>query len=144
MGFRTGMTRFDRIIRRLDLANGVRRADQWIYKQALDLGVMGFFFNELGTKEEAMKYVPIMRKFPRKGLLYTGPIGTRGSGGGPAAWFWGLTGEEYDEHADLWPINPEGDLLMVPMIETIEGVHNSMEIAKVLASRPCTSRGEAI
>jgi 4-hydroxy-2-oxoheptanedioate aldolase len=105
--------------------------NMWIAKQALDLGIMGLLFNELETKEEAMKFVPGMRKPPRKGIPYTGPIGTRGSGGGPAAWFWGVSGEEYNVHADLWPLNPQGDLLMLPMMETITGVKNSMEIAKV-------------
>jgi 4-hydroxy-2-oxoheptanedioate aldolase len=34
-------------------------------------------------------------------------------------------------HADIWPLNPEGDLLAIPMIETVEGLKNVNEIASV-------------
>ena len=38
---------------------------------------------------------------------------------------------EYDRRADLWPLNPEGDLISVIMIETAEAVQNVEEIASV-------------
>jgi len=38
---------------------------------------------------------------------------------------------EYVERADLWPLNPKGDLLAVIMIEDNEGVKNIEEILKV-------------
>lgn len=30
-----------------------------------------------------------------------------------------ITGDEYDRHADLWPLNPEGDLRAIIMIESL-------------------------
>lgn len=36
---------------------------------------------------------------------------------------------EYVQHADLWPLNPAGDLIAIMMIETAEGVRNVNEIA---------------
>src|SRR4029077_12984237 len=38
---------------------------------------------------------------------------------------------EYERHADVWPLNPEGDLLAIAMIETAEGLRNVNEIASV-------------
>jgi 4-hydroxy-2-oxoheptanedioate aldolase len=44
---------------------------------------------------------------------------------------WGISGAEYTQRADVWPLNPEGDLLAIPMIETLEGLKNVNEIASV-------------
>ena len=59
------------------------------------------------------------------------PAGKRGSGAANAAWAWGVTGEEYERRADLWPLNPEGDLLAIVMVESVEGVKNLDEILSV-------------
>jgi 4-hydroxy-2-oxoheptanedioate aldolase len=42
-----------------------------------------------------------------------------------------LSGAEYERHADLWPLNPEGDLLAMLMIESVEGLENLDAIASV-------------
>jgi 4-hydroxy-2-oxoheptanedioate aldolase len=63
-------------------------------------------------------------KFPQ-------PAGLRGYSPANAAFVWGVTPAEYLRHADLWPLNPEGDLLAIPMIETAEGLKNVNEIASV-------------
>ena len=39
--------------------------------------------------------------------------------------------QQYQRRADLWPLNPNGDLLCVFLIETPEGVKNINEIASV-------------
>jgi 4-hydroxy-2-oxoheptanedioate aldolase len=49
----------------------------------------------------------------------------------PAAWFWGLSRPEYSRRADTWPVNPQGELLLLLQIETAEGVRNINEIIKV-------------
>src|SRR5262249_60119228 len=41
----------------------------------------------------------------------------------------GICGEEYDRHADLGPLNPEGDLLAIVMTESVEGLQNLNAIA---------------
>src|SRR5262249_18346057 len=64
-----------------------------------------------------------------KGSTYYEPNGTRGAGTANATWVWGIAGEEYDRHADLWPLNPEGDLLAIVMIESVEGLQNLNAIA---------------
>jgi 4-hydroxy-2-oxoheptanedioate aldolase len=42
-----------------------------------------------------------------------------------------VSGEEYRRRADLWPLNPDGDLLCIIMIESVEGLKNIDEIASV-------------
>jgi 4-hydroxy-2-oxoheptanedioate aldolase len=48
-----------------------------------------------------------------------------------AVFAWGIPAEEYQERADVWPLNPNGDLLAIMMIETAEGLKNVDEIASV-------------
>ena len=38
-----------------------------------------------------------------------------------AAAYWGLTVDEYKEKADVWPINPNGELLISVIVESREG-----------------------
>ena len=46
-----------------------------------------------------------------------------------AAAYWGMTEAEYLEKADVWPINPNGELLISVIIESHEGVANAREIS---------------
>jgi 4-hydroxy-2-oxoheptanedioate aldolase len=103
----------------------------WIPKQALDMGLMGVMFNNIETREQAMRAVQIMRYPQNKGSRYMEPVGLRGHGAGAALWFWGIEEPEYLQHADVWPLNPQGDLLALMMIETATGVKNIDEIASV-------------
>lgn len=105
----------------------------WVVKQSLDIGVMGFVFNTVETKEEAeaavqsMRYPP-WRTFPN---THKGPVGIRGWSPGGAVWAWGIPQEEYRRRADVWPLNPEGDLMAIMIIETEKGVKNVDAIAQV-------------
>jgi 4-hydroxy-2-oxoheptanedioate aldolase len=105
----------------------------WVVKQALDIGVMGFVFNTVETKEEAEAAVKSMRYPPWKAFPNThkGPAGRRGWSPAGAVWAWGIGAEEYRRRADLWPLNPEGDLMAIMIIETQEGVKNVDAIAQV-------------
>ena len=38
---------------------------------------------------------------------------------------------EYERRADVWPLNPDGDLLAIMMIESTEGIRNADAIAAV-------------
>lgn len=102
---------------------------QWVVKQALDIGLHGVIFNGVDRQEQAAFAVRTMRFPQRRDAKYPQPIGIRGSGGGNASWIWGLPGAEYERHADLWPLNPEGDLLATMMIESTEGLSNVDKIA---------------
>jgi 2-keto-3-deoxy-L-rhamnonate aldolase RhmA len=59
-------------------------------------------------------------------------IGTRGRGSeSTAAPVWGLSGEDYLERCDPWPLNPKGELLLGVKLESPEGVANCEEIIAV-------------
>ena len=106
------------------MARFPQEADEsgWVVQQALDMGLMGFIFNGVTSKEQAQVAIKSMRYEP---------AGTRGSGAGNAQWIWGTSGDEYMQRADLWPLNPNGDLLAMLMIETAEGVKHADEIMSV-------------
>ena len=72
-----------------------------------------------------------MRYPQRRGAKYFEPLGLRGFAPMNGPWFWGLNTEDYVRHADLWPLNPQGDLISIIMIETTEGLKNVDEIASV-------------
>jgi 4-hydroxy-2-oxoheptanedioate aldolase len=101
----------------------------WVVKQALDMGLHGVFFNGVDTAEQARLAVSYMRYPPRRDSKYPQPRGIRGAGPGNATWLWGLTTDEYERHADLWPLNPDGDLLATMMIESVDGLANVDQIA---------------
>ena len=104
---------------------------QWVVKQALDIGLHGIIFNGVDNPEYALFAVKTMRYPQLRGSKYMEPRGIRGAGPANATWIWGIAGEEYDRHADLWPLNPDGDLLATMMIESVEGLKNVDRIAAV-------------
>ena len=104
---------------------------QWVVKQALDIGLMGVIFNGVDTKDQAMIAVKTMRYPPMRGSPRREPVGIRGVSTAAASYAWGVSAEEYERRADLWPLNPDGDLLAVIMIESVEGLQNLDAIASV-------------
>jgi 4-hydroxy-2-oxoheptanedioate aldolase len=104
---------------------------QWVVKQALDIGLMGVIFNGVDTKDQATIAVRTMRYPPMRGSTRREPIGIRGVSTAAASYAWGVSGEEYERRADVWSLNPDGDLLAVIMIESVEGLENLDQIASV-------------
>jgi 4-hydroxy-2-oxoheptanedioate aldolase len=102
-----------------------------IVKQILDAGAFGIVLPQVRTKEEAARLVRAMRYPPQRGAKYPNPPGIRGWGPTGALRLWGLSADDYARKADLWPLNPEGELLAIVMIETREGVKNINEILSV-------------
>lgn len=109
----------------------VRRDTDFIF--IFDIGVMGFVFNTVETREQAEAAVKSMRYPPWKAFPNThkGPEGIRGWSPGTAVWAWGIDIEEYRRRADVWPLNPDGDLMAIMIIETQTGVRNVDAIAQV-------------
>jgi 4-hydroxy-2-oxoheptanedioate aldolase len=92
---------------------------------------MGVVFNGVDRPEQALTAVRSMRYPPLKGAKFPEPAGTRGYGTAAATWAWGVSAAEYERRADVWPLNPEGDLLAIVMIESAEGLENVDAIARV-------------
>ncbi len=90
----------------------------------LDAGVSGIMFVEVETAEEAAMGLAAMR--------YASHGGTRPDesvGSAPA--YWGVSEDEYRAKADLWPLNPGGELISWVIVESHEGLANVREIAAV-------------
>ena len=108
-----------------------REQAQWFVKQALDIGLMGVIFNGIDDPEQALLAVRNMRYPQKRTSKYPEPKGLRGYAPGTALWWWGIPDAEYERRADVWPLNPDGDLLAIMMIETAEGLKNADAIAAV-------------
>jgi 4-hydroxy-2-oxoheptanedioate aldolase len=106
-------------------------SNDWVVKQALDIGLMGIIFNGVETKEQMVRLIRFMRYPQMRTSKYQQPPGLRGFSPGNAVFAWGISSAEYEQRADVWPLNPDGDLLAIPMIETAEGLKNVDEIASV-------------
>ena len=98
--------------------------NQWIAKQVLDLGIYGIVFPHISTADEAWNAVRACR-YPRlqKELDYN-PPGIRGDAPTRAARFWGLTAPEYYARADVWPLAPQGEVLVVIQCEDLLAIDN--------------------
>ena len=108
-----------------------RAPNEAIVKQVLDMGAFGIMFPAIENKQQALEAVSAARYPQLKGSKYPNPVGRRGNGNMPAAWFWGLSRPEYSRRADIWPANPQGEILLFLQVETVEGVKNINEILSV-------------
>lgn len=98
--------------------------NQWIAKQVLDAGVYGIVWPHVSTVEDARNAVAACR-YPRpEGAPRYHPAGQRGDAPTAAARYWGLTAQEYYDRADVWPLDPQGEVLVVIMIEEARAVKN--------------------
>jgi 4-hydroxy-2-oxoheptanedioate aldolase len=103
--------------------NGDER-NQWLAKQALDRGAYGIIWPHVSTVEQARNSVAACR-YPRpKGAPRYEPAGLRGDGPTTACRYWGLTQQEYYTKADVWPLDPNGEVVVILMIEDTRGIEN--------------------
>jgi 4-hydroxy-2-oxoheptanedioate aldolase len=111
-------------------ANGSEKS-QWLAKQALDRGVYGVIFPHVSTAEHAYSAVAACRYPRQKSAPYYEPKGVRGDGPHTSSRYWGVSQQEYYARADVWPLNPKGEVLAILMIESEAAVANLEEILKV-------------
>ena len=102
--------------------------NQWIIKQTLDTGVYGLIIPHLTTVQDAIEAVSACRYPQPRTSVYTEPEGQRGWSNKYAPRYWGLTPEEYYDACDLWPLNPNGNLILMAIIEDQKGVDNLRDI----------------
>jgi 4-hydroxy-2-oxoheptanedioate aldolase len=109
--------------------NGVEKA-QFQAKQALDLGCYGIVWPHISTVEEAYNAVAACR-YPRlKDKPLYEPAGIRGDGPTQAVRYWGVSQQEYYDRADVWPLNPKGEIFVILMMEDTRGIENLPRILK--------------
>lgn len=97
-------------------------AGERIAKQ-LNAGAMGIVFVDVQNADEVKQGLAMMR-FKSRG-------GTRPDDVGHAPALWGMSEQEYREKADLWPLNPNGELMNFTIVESKEGINNVRSIAAV-------------
>ena len=103
---------------------------QWIAKQVLDIGVYGIVWPHVSTVDEARNAVAACR-YPRPmSRPHYEPAGLRGDAPRNAARYWGIGQPEYYTRADVWPLNPEGEILVVIMCEEARAVKNLPQILR--------------
>ena len=107
--------------------NGVEM-NQSFAKQVLDRGVYGVIWPHVATVEQAYNAVAACRYArPKSAPLYE-PKGVRGDGPANAARYWGLTMADYYAKADVWPLAPQGELIVGLMCESTQAIENLDDI----------------
>lgn len=110
------------IVKMNEIAPDPAKAVERISRQ-LDLGVSGVMFVGVESAEEVKTGLAAMR--------YKSKGGTRADSVGTAPALWGMTEKEYRERADLWPLNPKGELINWTIVESKVGLAHVREIAAV-------------
>ena len=109
-------------VKTMEIAPDPAAAQARIGKQ-LNEGVTGVVFVGVESAKEVEQGIAMMR-FKSKG-------GTRADDVGAAPARWGMSEKEYKEKADVWPLNPKGELVNVTIVESEEGLKHIREIAAV-------------
>ena len=89
----------------------------------LNTGVATIVFVDVESADELKTGLSAMR-FKSKG-------GTRPEDVGSAPKYWGMDDKQYREKADVWPLNPNGELTAWAIVESKEGLDRVREIAAV-------------
>jgi 4-hydroxy-2-oxoheptanedioate aldolase len=97
---------------------------QWHAKQALDLGAFGIVWPHISRIREARNAVAACRYPRRPDDPCFEPAGLRGDSPAAAARYWGISGAEYYAKADVWPLAPDGEILVGLMIEDQLAIDN--------------------
>jgi 4-hydroxy-2-oxoheptanedioate aldolase len=100
------------------------RANAWMFHQVLATGVHGILLCHADTPGAVRAFIEAVRT-PGNG-------GRRGvHGNSTAGRIWGLSADEYGEKADVWPLNPNGELLLGLKLEDKYALENAEANAKV-------------
>jgi 2-keto-3-deoxy-L-rhamnonate aldolase RhmA len=110
------------VVKMNEIAPDPAKAVERIGRQ-LDLGVSGVVFVGVESADEVKTGLAAMR-YKKNG-------GTRADSVGAAPALWGMTEKEYREKADLWPLDPTGELMNWTIVESKVGLAHVREIAAV-------------
>jgi len=105
-----------------------RDAPQEVVNQLLNTGVMGVMFPDIETPDQARSAVASMRF---ENAIPPEPSGRREPSSGNAPSYWDLNEDSYRRGADVWPLNPSGQLVAILQIESQRGIDRLDEILGV-------------
>ena len=107
------------------------RANAWLLTHYLTCGVHGFVLCHVETAGAVKTLIEFMRfPFNKIGVGEGLDQGRRGNGGG-AGPIWNMEHPEYLRKADVWPLNPEGELIVGLKIENYRAVEAADASCKV-------------
>jgi 4-hydroxy-2-oxoheptanedioate aldolase len=109
--------------------------NHWQVKQVLDSGVHGVVFPTIESIAQAQEAIKAMRYPEKAGSKDFDPPGLRGTGPAFAARVWGLSPPEYIEKADIWKLDPGGQLIPWLLIESPAGAAASRDICRWLKEK---------
>lgn len=109
-----------------------REQNEWVIKQTLDAGAFGLVIPHLDSVEAAHAAVRAARYPQLLGAADFEPAGQRGWAGSMCAApaYWGLPAPDYYRAADVWPLDPDGEILVMGIIESTEGIAALPEILR--------------
>ena len=94
------------------------RANSWVIQQLLDCGIHGIHQCHARDTKAVQVTIRWAAAIPSSGPGSKLPMrGLRGSAPGYAAQIWGVNLNKYLHVADLWPLNPKGELIFGVKIE---------------------------
>lgn len=93
-------------------------------QRQLSLGVSGVMFPHVESADQLREALSAMRFRSNGGTRPDDAVGEA-----PARW--GMTAQQYRRRADLWPLNPDGELINWTIVESKEGLAHLREIAAV-------------
>lgn len=100
-------------------------ANYWMVEHLLGSGVHGVLLAHANSPEVARIMVQAAR-YPHVPAAEGIGEGLRGNGGqGFAAGIWGVSNTEYQRMADVWPFNPDGEILLGLKIENRHALENA-------------------
>lgn len=106
------------------------KANAWVAQQVMAAGVHGILLCQAESPEAVRIFVEAMRYPFAPGA--DPKQGHRGSGSQVyASKIWGVTPAEYLRKADVWPLNPEGEVMLGIKIENPKATAHAEELTKV-------------
>ena len=116
----------------LGLDEATVTAGGWMVQQALAQGVHGVHLARARDPEGVKRFVQAARYPIHKQAVDVIGVGLRGWGSHTfAAWVWGLNAQEYLQKADVWPLNPEGEIMLGVKLEDQQALDRAAETLSV-------------
>lgn len=108
------------------------QSNGWMVQQALAQGVHGVHLCKARDAEGVKRFVQAVRYPIHKQKLDSIGVGQRGWGSQKwAAWVWGIDEKEYLKRADVWPLNPNGEIMLGLKIEDEVALANADRTLKI-------------
>ena len=110
------------------------RANAWMFEQVLATGVHGILLCHATTAGAVRAFVEAVRYPNREPGVGRGGLqeGRRGAhGAATASKIWGVSADEYMQKADVWPLNPNGEIMLGLKIEDKFALAELDQIVKV-------------